>query len=177
MDYELSEAGIAVPKSEMKVGGVFTGQLIRDGKVIDEFQDHNLVVNEGLNRILNVMFSGTAQSAAWYMGVFEGNYTPVATVTAATIATAATECSAYSNATRPIYTSATSTTQNVTNSANRASFIFNATKSIYGAFLISDATKGGTSGVLFSAARFTGVKNVESGDELLLTYTFNASSV
>lgn len=178
MQIALTEgAGLAVPESKIKVGGVFTGQLIRNGVVIDEFQDHNLVVNEGLNRLLNVMFNGATQSSTWYLGVFEGNYTPVGTVTAATIASAATECTAYTATTRPEYTEATSTAQSTTNSAARASFIFNATKSIYGAFLISDNTKAGTSGYLFSAARFSGVKNVESGDELLLTYTFNASSV
>jgi hypothetical protein len=55
--------------------------------------------------------------------------------------------------------------------------VFNATKTIYGAFLISNNTKGGTSGTLFSAARFSSSKSVESTDELLLTYTFTASSV
>jgi hypothetical protein len=65
----------------------------------------------------------------------------------------------------------------MTNSASRASFVFNATKTIYGAFLISNSTKGGTTGTLFSAARFATAKSVESGDELLLTYTFTATSV
>jgi hypothetical protein len=178
MQFELTEgAGLAVPKSDIRVGGIFTGQLIRDGVVIDEFVQPNLVVDQGLNNLLNVMFNGATQTSTWYLGIFEGNYTPVAAVTAATIASASTECTAYSAATRPEYIEATSTGKSTTNSANRASFIFNATKSIYGAFLISDNTKGGTSGVLFSAARFSAVKNVESGDELLLTYTFNASSV
>lgn len=178
MIYESTEgADLAVPKSDICVGGIFTGQLIRNGVVIDEFVQPNLVVNEGLNRMLNVMFNGASQTSAWYLGVFEGNYTPVATVTAATIASAATESTAYTSSTRPEYVEAVSTAQSTTNSASRASFVFNAAKSIYGAFLISDATKSGTSGVLFSAARFTTAKAVESGDELLLTYTFNATSV
>ena len=59
----------------------------------------------------------------------------------------------------------------------RATFTFNATKSIYGAFLVSNATKGGTAGTLFSAARFSAAKSVVAGDQLLLTYSFTASSV
>jgi len=157
--------------------GRYHGQHIRAGRVIDEWDDANLVVNEGLNALLDIMFHGSTQITTWYMGVFEGNYTPVATVTAATITSASTECTAYASATRPEYTEAAASSQSITNSASRASFVFNATKTIYGAFLVSTSTKSGTSGTLFSAARFSTSKAVESLDELLLTYTFTASSV
>jgi hypothetical protein len=157
--------------------GRYSGQIIRAGRVIDEWEDDNLVVNEGLNSILGVMFHGDTQITTWYCGVFEGNYTPVATVTAATITSASTECTAYASATRPEYVEAAASSQSITNSASRASFVFNATKTIYGAFLVSSSTKSGTSGVLFSAARFSTSKAVENLDELLLTYTFTASSV
>jgi hypothetical protein len=175
--FNKSESGLLVPSSRLLVGGKYHGQIVRDGWVIEEFEDHNLVVNEGLNALLNIMFNGSTQITTWYLGIFEGNYTPVATVTAATIASASTESTAYTSATRPEYVEAAASSQSITNSANRASFVFNATKTIYGAFLISNATKSGTSGTLFSAARFSSSKAVESGDELLLTYTFTASSV
>jgi len=175
--FNKTESGLLVPASRLLVGGKFCGQHIRNGRVIDEWEDHNLVVNEGLNALLNIMFNGSTQITTWYMGVFEGNYTPVATVTAATITSASTECTAYASATRPEYVEATASAQSITNSANRASFVFNATKTVYGAFLISNNTKSGTSGTLFSAARFSSSKAVESTDELLLTYTFAASSV
>lgn len=177
LDFEKSDGGVLMPSSKLLVGGVFQGQIIRDGKVIDEFEDHNLVVNEGLNALLNIMFNGATQITTWYLGIFEGNYTPVATVTAATITSASTESTAYTSSTRPEYTEAAASSQSITNSASRASFVFNATKTIYGAFLVSNSTKSSTSGTLFSAARFSTAKAVDSGDELLLTYTFNASSV
>lgn len=178
MDYQENGAGLLVPAaSKIDVRGVYHGQIIRAGEVIDEFEDPNLVVNEGLNSLLGVMFNSATQITAWYMGVFEGNYTPLATETAATIATASTESTAYASTTRPAYVQAAPSSQSITNSASRASFVFNATKSIYGAFLVSTSTKSGTSGVLFSAAKFSAVKSVQSGDELLLTYMFTASSV
>lgn len=157
--------------------GSYRGQIIRAGRVIDEWEDKNLVVNEGLDALLNIMFHGSTQITTWYMGVFEGNYTPVATVTAATITSASTECTAYASSTRPEYVEAAASSQSITNSASRASFVFNASKTIYGAFLVSTSTKSGTSGTLFSAARFSSSKAVENLDELLLTYTFTASSV
>ena len=168
---------LLMPQDGIIAAGRYHGQHIRNGRVIDEWEDHNLVVNEGLNALLNIMFNGSTQITTWYMGVFEGNYTPVATVTAATITSASTECTAYAAATRPEYVEATASAQSITNSASRASFVFNATKTIYGAFLISNSTKSGTSGTLFSAAQFGSSKSVVSTDELLLTYTFTASSV
>lgn len=172
-----TEGGVLIPASHLRVGGTFEGQIVRNGEVVDEFADKNLVVNEGLNKLLDVMFHADTQVSTWYLGLFEGNYTPTATLTAATVASTATETTAYDESTRPAYTEAAASSQSITNSANRATFTFNATKSIYGAFLVSSSTKSGTAGVLFAAARFASAKSVESGDELLLTYTFDASSV
>jgi hypothetical protein len=171
------DSGLLMPESNILAQGQYDCQIIRDGKVIDEWTEKNLVVNEGLNALLGIMFNASAQITTWYCGIFEGNYTPVATVAAANIASASTECTAYVASTRPEYVEAAPSSQSITNSANRASFVFNATKTVYGAFLISSNVKNGTTGTLFSAARFATAKGVESGDELLLTYTFTASSV
>jgi len=179
MNYCENEKGFLLPEKQKlrtKLGGHFIGELVRKGEVIDRWQDHNLVVNEGLDALLNIMFHGSTQITTWYIGLFEGNYTPVGGVTAATIVAAATECTAYSESTRPSYDEAASSGQSITNAASRATFTFNATKTIYGAFLTSLATKSGTTGTLFSAARFGSSKNVESGDQLLLTYVFTAAS-
>lgn len=177
MNYEMSEGGVFVPAGEqMKLAGVYHGQIIRAGEVIDEFEFPNLIVNEGLNHILDVQFHNVTQVATWYIGLFEANYTPVAGLTAATITTAATECTAYDEATRQEFKEAAAASQSISNTADRAKFTFNATKTIYGAFLVSDSAKSGTSGKLFSAARFPTAKQVVDDDELLLTYTINAQT-
>ena len=90
MDMIETAGGILIPDNKIVVGGTYHGQIVRDGKVIDEWEDHNIVVNEGLNSLLDIMFHGTTQIGTWYLGLFEANYTPVATVTAATITPAAT---------------------------------------------------------------------------------------
>lgn len=171
-----TESGLLVPAG-FKVGGTFHGLIKRNGAVIDEFEMHNLVVNQGLDHILNVAFNGATQVTTWYLGIFEGNYTPVASLTAATVASSSTECTAYTPSTRPEFVEAASTAQSITNSASRASFVMTAAKTVYGAFLISSNVKSGTAGTLFSATRFATPKALEISDELLLTYTFNASSV
>lgn len=156
--------------------GRYHGQHIRAGRVIEEWEDDNLVVNEGLDALLDIMFHGSTQITTWYIGVFEGNYTPVSTVTAATITSASTECTAYDESTRVAYVEAAASSQSITNSASRATFTFNATKTIYGAFLASASAKSATTGTLFSAARFGTSKAVVDNDELLLTYSFTAAS-
>lgn len=176
-NHHMTEGGLLLPASKLAVGGKYHGQIIRAGRVIDEWEDDNLVVNEGLNSLLGVMFNGATQITTWYLGIFEGNYTPLATVTAATITAASTECTTYVSATRPEFVEAAPATQSITNSANRASFVFNATKTIYGAFLVSASAKSATTGTLFSAARFGASRSVVANDELLLSYTFTASSV
>jgi len=162
-------------ETRLAMSGKYIGQIIRKGKVIDEFEFDNLVVDQGLNYALNASFGQTSALTSWYIGLFEGNYTPVAGVTAATIAGLATETTAYTSGTRPAWTTVSATAKSLTNSASRASFTFNATKTIYGAFLVSSSTKSGTSGTLFSAARFTTAKTVDTDDELLVTYVLTAA--
>lgn len=176
MEYEKSAGGILMPKAGIVTGGVFQIDHVRNGEVIDSWEEPNLVVNEGLNKLLDVMFGGATQITTWYVGLFEGNYTPVATVTAATITAASTECTAYTESTRQEYVEDAAASQSITNSASRATFTFNATKTIYGAFLASASAKSATTGTLFSAARFNTSKSVVADDQLLLTYTLGAAS-
>jgi len=102
---------------------------------------------------------------------------PVAGDTAAVHA-GFTEIVPYSNATRPACTFGTATTADpsvISNSASPAAFSINATATVGGAFLISNNTKGGFTGVLFSASDFAapGDRTVASGDTLNVTYTFS----
>lgn len=161
----------------MKTGGVFTFELVRGGKVIDTWQSKNLVVDQGLNSLLDVYLHGSTQLTSWYIGLFEGNYTPVATDTAANIKANSTECTAYNEAARVAWVEAAASGKSITNSANKATFTMNATKTIYGAFLVSDATLSpGTAGTLFAASRFSVSRSVVANDQLLVTYTVTAAS-
>lgn len=167
-----SESGIYLPLSKVFVGGVFEHEVIRQGRSLGVQRDPNIVVNEGLNHILDVIFHAGTQINPWYLGIFEGDYTPVSTNTAADIASTSTECTAYSEATRPEYVEAAPSGQSITNSANKAVFTANAAKNIYGAFLVSASAKSATTGVLMSASRFSAFRPVGVSDQILLTYTY-----
>jgi len=163
-----------------KGGGVF--EVVcrdKDGNVKWTAQSHNLVVNVGLQDMNAKYFSGSSYTAAWYLGLYGAGASnnPAASDTMSSHA-GWSEDSNYSEATRPACTFGTATTADpsvITNSASPATFSINASTTIGGAFLVSNNTKGGTSGVLFSAADFAspGDRSVVSGDTINVTYTFS----
>lgn len=162
--------------AKLKGHGHYDFKLIRDGGIVDQWEVDNLAVNQGLNDILSVYFQGGSQKTSWFMGLFQGNYAPVATDTAANWAANATECSSYSSATRPAWTAAAPSSQSITNSAAPATFNFTANLTLYGAVIVSSNVIGGTAGTLFSEAQFPVPKTVSTGDQLLVTYSYTIAS-
>jgi len=167
-----------------KAGGVYRMECVgADGQVKWVAECPNLVVNVGLQDMNTKYFSGSAYTATWFIGLYGAgaSNTPAAGDTAASHA-GWTEVVPYSNATRPTATFGTATTADpsvISNSASPAAFTINATQTVGGAFLISNSTKSGSTGILFSASDFQspGDRAVVSGDTLNVTYTFNLDAV
>ncbi len=163
--------------------GVFTVQCFdKDGNLKWTEENHNLVVNVGLKDMNDKYFTGSAYTAAWYLGLYGSGSTnnPAASDTMSSHA-GWTEVTAYSQSTRPAATFAAASTANpsvITNSASPATFSINGTTTVGGAFLTSNNTKGGTTGVLFSASDFQspGDRSVVNGDTLTVTYTFSLTA-
>ena len=164
----------------VKGGGVFEVKCFdADGNLKWEAKSHNLVVNVGLKDMNDKYFSGSSYTAAWYIGLYGAgaSNTPAASDTMASHA-GWTENTNYSQSTRPACSFGSASTADpsvITNSASPAAFSINASTTIGGAFLTSDNTKSGTSGILFSASDFSspGDRSVVSGDTINVTYTFN----
>ena len=165
---------------KLKAGGVFTVQCFdKDGNLKWTEENHNLVVNVGLQDMNTKYFTGSGYTATWYIGLYGSGATnsPAAGDTMSSH-TGWTEVTAYSQATRPAVTFGTATTADpsvITNSASPATFSINGTTTVGGAFLTSNNTKGGTTGTLFSASDFQspGDRSVVNGDTLTVTYTFS----
>ena len=150
-----------------------------DGETKWSSSNANLVVNAGLAYMAGSALTSVAQITSWYIGLYgaAASNNPAAGDTSASHG-GWTEVTPYSNATRPACTFATATTANpsvATNAASSATFLINAPSTVGGAFLISENTKGGGTGTLFSAADFDapGDRGVVSGDTILVTYTFS----
>jgi hypothetical protein len=151
----------------------------KDGLLKWSAESQNLVVNVGLQYMAGTALTSTAAITTWYIGLYGAgaSNTPAAGDTMSSHA-GWTEVTPYSNANRPTAVFAAATNANpsvVTNSASVAAFSINATQVVGGAFLVSDNTKGGSTGTLFSAADFQspGDRSVVSGDTLNVTYTFS----
>jgi hypothetical protein len=167
-------------QEKAQAGGVFTVQCVdQDGNVKWTAEKHNLVVNVGLKDMNDKYFTGSSYTAAWYIGIYgaasSNNPDPSDTMSSHA---GWTEVTAYSQSTRPAAVFAAATTADpsvITNSASPATFSMTGTTTVGGAFLTSNNTKGGTTGILFSASDFQapGDRSVVSGDTILVTYTFS----
>jgi hypothetical protein len=130
----------------------------------------NIVVNEGLDQLLDSTLAGTAADTTWFVGL-KGTGTPAAADTMASHATWS-ELTPYSGS-RPAWTAGSVASQSVDNSAAAASFSITSGTTVYGAFLTGDAS--GTAGVLYAAGDFSSSRAVVNGDTLEVTATFTTA--
>lgn len=170
----------ARPTETARATGHFKAECYdADGNLKWVAENHNLVVNVGLQYMAGSALTGTAAGSSWYIGLYGAgaSNTPAASNTLASHA-GWTEITPYSGS-RPSAGLAAATNANpsvVTNSASPTAFSINATATVGGAFLCNAAS--GTSGILFSASDFQspGDRVVASGDTLNVTYTFSLSA-
>lgn len=181
----VDEAAASITKKDgtsegLRGGGVFRVECWdKDGNLKWAAESHNLVVDVGLQDMNTQYFKGVSYTAAWYIGLYgaSASNTPAGSDTMA-LHPGWTEITPYSNATRPAATFGTASTADpsvITNSASPAQFNINSSATVGGAFLVSNNTKGGSTGILFSASDFQapGDRTVASGDTLNVTYTFS----
>jgi hypothetical protein len=166
--------------SRARGGGVFHFKCYdKDGNLKWEDKAHNLVVNEGLEAMNNEFFAGSGYTATWYLGLVDNSPSP-SYAAGDTMASHAgwVENEDYSELVRQTCTFGAASNADpsvIDNSGSPAVFSIDATATIAGAFLTDDDTKGGTSGLLFSASTFQapGSRAVVSGDTLNVTYEFS----
>lgn len=176
--YEKTEGGeIFFPKQGAIVSGVYTHNV----NGLDERSDSNIVVTEGMNHMLDVVLHGTTAVATWYFGLFSANYTPVATLTAATFASTTTEINSATEGygtSRIAFVEAAASAGSINNTASKAAFTFvtATSKTVWGAGLLSSSTGGGTAGTLLSAAQFSAARTLYNTDVFNLGYTLTLTS-
>lgn len=172
-------AGVAFAKAAYEVmephGRYKVTCLDKDGNIKWEDYVDNLVTTVGKNDALDKHLAGSAYTAAWYIGLISATSYTTGPAVGDTMASHGgwAEDQQYSQASRP------TTAWNAASGGSKAlssalSFSINATTTIKGCFLVSNSTKGGTTGILYSAGLFTGGdKAVANGDTLNVSYTAN----
>lgn len=165
-------------------GGVRAGMLrstrykiecVRNGEIIWTEEFDNLVVTEGLNDSLDKHFKGSSYTAAWYVGLTDG--TPsFAAGDVMTSHAGWAEIADYDEATREALALGTPSAGSVDNSASKASFTISASVTVGGAFLVTNSTKSGTSGILYGGGAFSQDRSLVDNDVLNVTITLTAAA-
>lgn len=125
---------------------------------------HNLVVNEGLEDILQMYYKGVGYSATHYVFLTDNDpvFAPGDTMAAHP---GWTEFQQYAEGARPLLQMSDAVDGYMDNDANRAQYNINANTSVGGAGVTTDATKGGTVGTLIGGDVLQGGnKPVGTGD-------------
>lgn len=169
-NYELTPGGVMLPVLQAKLGGVWSVQK-NDGPI--EYQ-HNVVTTEGATAMLDIMFHGATQILTWYVGLYEGVFTPLVSHGASDIVATFDEWINYDNATRPAWDEAAASAGSITDNTV-ANFVSSAdTQTVTGAFLVSVSAKSAITGTCFSVANFSSAKALDTNDELNVGYTLTA---
>ena len=145
-----------------------------DGVLIETLEWQNLIVNTGLNQLLG---GGLAGAGPWYLGLTDSLPTVAAGDTMASHP-GWTEVTGYDEAARQVWTPGTVSGQSVNNTASAAVFTVTSNgTTIGGAFLADNATKSGTTGLLFAIGAFTqGDVTLSAGSTITVTAEFTQAA-
>lgn len=164
--YDITENGIVFPSLDVLAKGEYFDR-VNGG---EWSRTPNLVVTEGLAHILNTALGAKAKTANYYLALFSGATAPAANWTAANFTSVASEIvsmtEGYTNATRPVWTPTEATGNSIDNMTSAASVTIAtaSTLNVTGAAMLSNPTKGGTTGVLVSATKYATARTFQSGD-------------
>jgi hypothetical protein len=176
--YDVTDGGILFPKQQVFASGMYFHSV--NGQ--DERCDPNLLPDASILNILNVVFGATAKQSTWYLSMYANAVSPAANWTQANYAATAGEITSltegYTQATRPTWTPGVAAAGQIDNLSARSTFTIACTTSltVNGAALHSDNTRGGTTGVLGSAARFGQARTLYNDDSFQLGYRVTLAS-
>jgi len=164
--YDVTNEGVYFPKQGVLASGEYFDR-INGG---DWQRTPNLIVNEGLSHILNVALGATAKPAGYFLALFSGSASPANNWTAANFASVASEIvsmtEGYTGPTRPAWTSANTSGNSIDNMDAVASLTIATTSqlNVTGAALLTNSTRGGTTGALISATKYPVARVFQDGD-------------
>src|SRR4051812_19209518 len=171
------DAGLALPSDGVidffHPKGVWKVEhLDKDGNVKGVYEFPNGITNQGKNTILDTYFNALTQIAAssWFIGLIDNAGTPTLAAGDTMASHAWTEWQSYDETTRRTWGQGSASAQSVTN-AVAATFTINAAGTLFGIFIVSVNTKGGTTGTLWSTAGFPATVPVAIADQMKVTYT------
>lgn len=165
--FDLTEEGIYFPRQSVLASGEYFDRINGGAWSVEK----NLLPVEGLAYMLSVVMGQTPKPAGYFLALFSGAAAPAANWTAASFAAAASEITSmtegYTSPTRPAWTPPASTaTASIDNMAAVAHLTMATagTLNVTGAALLTNSTRGGTTGALISASKYAATRVFQNGD-------------
>lgn len=157
---------------KLEIGGLFQFQLFSpNGDLITSIRFRNGITNVGVAHAYDCVFHEGSQITDWYIGLIDNSgYTALAAADTMASHAGWNEFTTYSDATRIAWDEAATAARTITSSA-AAEFSINGSGTVKGAFLVSNSTKSGTTGVLWSTGIFSNPPPVANGETLKVTYS------
>lgn len=132
---------------------------------------------EARNHIMDVVLRNGTKVPTWYVMLYEGNYTPQDSDTAANIGSRATEITAYSEATRPELVENAPVNGEINNAGALAQVTMTATKTIRGLAIVSSGGKGTGTGILLAIQKLATPVTYNAGDIVKVPITISALNI
>ena len=179
-NYEVTgdDRGIFFPNAKVFIAG----EYVHDVNGQNEIVDRNLLTNEGLMYLLSAGLNNGTKLPSWYVSLYSANYTPTASLTAASYPATASEVSSgsegYVEATRQLWTPSAPATNMIDNMANKTAFTIATASSltVNGAVLTSEPTKGAVTGTVLSATKFNAARILYNTDVFNVAYRVQLTS-
>ena len=150
--------------------------LDKFGKLKGAYDFPNGISDEGKDKILDDMFNDGVQTAnnSWFIGLVDlSGFSTLADADTMASHAGWNEFTSYSEANRVAWGSGAAASESTTN-ASPATFNINGSGTVKGVLVVTNNTKGGTSGTLWATALFSADVPVSNGDQLKITYTVSA---
>ncbi len=146
----------------------YHARAFRKGGLLWEDVAHNLVTTVGKNDILDKYLAGSSYTAAWYVGLVD-NSGFSAYNAADTMASHSgwTESTSYDEAHRVAASWANAASSGTKTSSATSNVTISATVTLDGCFMVTNNTKGGTTGILYSAGAFSGADKALADNDVL----------
>lgn len=143
----------------------------KSGKLIEKLNFPNGITDVGVAHAYDCVFHEGAQITTWYIGLIDNSgYTALANADTMASHAGWNEFTTYTEANRVTWAEGATAARTITN-ATAAEFSISGSGTVKGAFLVSNNTKSGATGTLWSTGVFSNPPTVANGETLKVTYS------
>ena len=159
-------------RDQFRPQGIWQFQICdRLGNVLETIRFRNGIVDVGVRHVYDCAFHAGSQITTWYIGLIDNSgFTALANADTMASHAGWNEFTTYNEATRVEWNEGATSGRTIA-SATPADFSITGSGTIRGAFLVSNSTKNGTDGVLWSTGVFANPPTVANGETLKVTYS------